>query len=350
MINRSLLIVDDEPNVIHSLKRQLRDEKYAIYSANSGKAGLELLKAQDIGVVLSDYMMPGMDGIVFLESIKQHRPDVVRILLTGHGSLENAMAAVNRSQIFGYLTKPWTPEVLRGTIARAFEHYALVMENKRLHKLTEEQNQRLKRLNANLENMVHRRTRQLKEAVREGIVMLAIAAEAKDDDTEEHVHRIRKLAYEICTGLGMSPEKSQQISFFSMMHDVGKTHIPDSILKNPGLLKSEEWTVMNMHPIAGEKILGNKPYYQTAREIARSHHERWDGSGYPDRLERENIPLAARIVTVADVFDALTHDHPYKSAWSADEAIAEMKSLSGKVFDPEILNVFLKIQDEKRSA
>ena len=348
MINRALLIVDDEPNVISSLNRQLRHDGYTIYAANSGSAGLEQLKKNDIGVVLSDQMMPEMDGVAFLEAVKQQRPDTVRMLLTGQASLKNAMAAINRSQIFGYLTKPWSPEVLKGTIASAFEHYNLTVENKRLQQLTEEQNQQLSLGNENLEDLVRKRTSQLEEAVREGVVMLAMAAEAKDDDTGEHVHRIQKFTTEICAGLGISSEESEQISFFSIMHDVGKIHIPDSILQKPGPLTAEEWKVMQTHCIAGEKILGEKPFYQTAREIARSHHERWDGNGYPHGLKGETIPLAARIVTVADVFDALTNERPYKPAWSVEAALAEMKTLPAKVFDPGILSVFFDIQDNKR--
>ena len=347
MFNRSLLIVDDEQSVINSLMRELRNEDYHIVGANSGEEGLDLLKDLEIGVVMSDQMMPGMDGITFLGLLKQNNPDAVRILLTGHGSLESAMAGINNSQIYNYLTKPWSSEALKRTVAKAFEHYNLVMENKRLQKLTEDQNQDLKRFNVNLEDLVHKRTKQLEEAVQEGIAMLALAAEAKDDDTGEHVHRVRKLAEKVCIGLGMSQERSEQIAFFSSMHDVGKIRIPDNILQKPGPLSAEEWVVMQTHCIEGEKILGDRSFYQTAREIVRSHHERWDGNGYPDGLKGDSIPLTARIVTVADVFDALTHDRPYRRAWPVIEAIEEMKMLSGGVFDPDVLNEFLKILSNK---
>ena len=350
MLNRSLLIVDDEQNTISSLERQLRHESYFIYSANSGEAGLGLLKENDIGVVLSDLMMPEMDGITFLETVKQIKPDVVRILLTAHGTLENAMDGINRSRIFGYLTKPWSVEALSGTIEGAFQHYNLVQENKRLQRLTEEQNKQLNIVNENLENLVHERTLELEEAVQEGVVMLALAAEAKDDDTGEHIYRIQRNTRDICTALGMSSKKSEQIAFFSIMHDIGKIHIPDSILQKPGPLTVEEWVVMQAHCIAGEKILGNKPFYQTAREIARSHHEHWDGNGYPDGLKGDSISLPARIVTVADVFDALTNERSYKKAWPLEKALAEMKMLSGKIFDPEIVEAFLKIWGAKARA
>ena len=178
--------------------------------------------------------------------------------------------------------------------------------------------------------------------------MLAMGAEAKDDDTGEHILRIQDLTSKICSGLGMSLEESEQISFFSIMHDVGKIHIPDRILQKPGPLNPQEWQVMQTHCLAGEKILGTKPFYQTAREIARSHHERWNGSGYPDGLKGAAIPIAARIVTVADVFDALTHKRPYKPAWPVAAALAEMQTLSAKSFDPDILHVFMQIQTQKQ--
>ncbi len=350
MLNQSLLIVDDEPKIISSLKRLLRHKNYSIYSANSAKAGLEFLKENNIGLVISDLMMPEMDGITFLETVRQIKPDVVRILLTGHGTLENAMDSINRSQVFGYLTKPWLPEIMSGTIEGAFQHYNLLLENKRLQKLTEKQNKQLNIVNENLENLVHKRTLELEEAVREGVVMLALAAEAKDDDTGEHIYRIQRTTRDICRAMGMSPIESEQIAFFSIMHDIGKIHIPDSILQKPGPLTVEEWVVMQTHCIAGEKILGDKPFYRIAREIARSHHERWDGNGYPDGLKWDSIPLPARIVTVADVFDALTHERPYKKAWPLEEALAEMEISSEKIFDPEILKVFFRIQDAKASA
>jgi two-component system, HptB-dependent secretion and biofilm response regulator len=160
-MNRSLLIVDDEPNIIKSLKRQLRHEGYDIYSAQSGQAGLDLLKKHNSAVVLSDQMMPEMDGIAFLESVKKFQPDTVRILLTAYGTLENAIAAVNRSKIFEYLTKPWSDADIKHTISRAFEHYDLVVENRRLHKMTREQNKQLNEQNEALRILMDEKDREM---------------------------------------------------------------------------------------------------------------------------------------------------------------------------------------------
>ena len=345
MSSQNLLIVDDEQNVINSLRRELRGEHYTIYSANSGQAGLELVKEQRIDVVLSDQMMPGMDGISFLERVRQYDPDVTRILLTGHGSLKSAMSAVNNCQIYSYLTKPWSTDNLKDTIARAFLDRSLAVKRRRIEAAVKKRNRELKRLNDDLVDLVQARTGELDEAIREGVVMLAVAAEAKDDDSGQHVHRIQELSLAICIALGIPLGESQQISFFSMMHDIGKIHIPDSILRKRGPLTSRERQIMQTHCVAGETILSNKRFYKAARQIARSHHERWDGNGYPDGLKGEAIPLPARIVAVANIFDSLTHEHPYdRPVRTVAEALAEMEAQSGKAFDPEVLSAFVSIQ------
>jgi DNA-binding NtrC family response regulator len=152
--NRTLLIVDDETRISGSIKRMLRSEKYDIHIADSGMKGLEILKENDIGVILSDLMMPEMDGVTFLSQAKKLKSDVVEILLTAHATLDNALSAINSIQLFGYLTKPWSEQQLKGTLLRAFEHFNLVKENRRLQKLTETQNRELKELNENLEGLV----------------------------------------------------------------------------------------------------------------------------------------------------------------------------------------------------
>lgn len=342
MENQSLLLVDDDPHVLKSLGRELSPAGYRLFTAASAKEGLEIVKQHDIGVVLSDMSMPGMDGIAFLEAVAVISEDTVRVLLTGYGSHESAIEAINRSHIFGYLTKPWTPENLQATLAKAFVYANLRRENKRLQQLTTTQNEQLRFINEHLESLVRERTAQLEEAVNEGIEMLALAAEAKDDVTGEHIYRIRELTRQICTALGIA--EAEQIAFFSVIHDIGKMRIPDSILKKKGPLTEEEWQIMQAHTRAGEKIMGNKTFYRTARLIARSHHEKWDGSGYPDGLRGEEIPLPARIVAVADVFDSLTHERPYKARWPAAEALAFMETQRGTHFDPTVLDVFLALQ------
>ena len=343
---KTLLVVDDEPWVIKSIKRSLRREDMAIISAQSGPEALDMIKIYDIGVVLSDQMMPGMDGVCFLNMVRQYDPHIVRLLLTGYASVDSAIDAINRSQIFEYLTKPWETDNLKNTLHRAFDHYALNKENQRLQKFTQKQNLELQSLNRTLEKRVFKRTRQLADVVQEGILMLSMAAEARDNTTGNHVRRIQNFTADTCRQLGLSATESQEIAFFSMMHDVGKIHIPDHILKKKSKLTDDEWRIMKTHTLAGEKILGNSPHYEIARRIARSHHEWIDGSGYPDGLSGNNIPYAAKIVAVVDVFDALTNERSYKKAWSVESAIDELKRLSGKQFEAGIVAAFITVVDD----
>ena len=172
--------------------------------------------------------------------------------------------------------------------------------------------------------------------------MLAKAAEARDDDTGSHIHRIRAASTRLALAAGVPQQEAREIGFFSMMHDIGKVHVPDAILQKEGPLTGEEFLIMQQHCVTGETILGDKPFYAVARRIARSHHERWDGSGYPDGLTGDRIPLEARIVAIADVFDALTHARPYKEAWPEAKALEEMQRLAGSHFDAELLGLFLQ--------
>lgn len=341
---KTLLVVDDEPQVIKSIVRLLRHQDLEILTAASGAQGLDIIATNhNISVVLSDQNMPEMDGIRFLEKVREYDADIVRLLLTGHAKIDYAIEAINRSQIFEYLTKPWEPDALKSALQRAFDHHKLTKENRRLHLVTLEQNTRLRRLNDTLEDQVKQRTVQLADAVREGVMMLSIAAEARDDNTGDHVRRIRKLTKALCLKIGMADADADRIGFFSMMHDVGKIHVPDEILYKKGPLSEKQWQVMKQHTTAGEKILGSSPYYSIARQIARSHHEWLDGSGYPDGLKGIKIPMPARIVAVVDVFDALTHERPYKKAWPRQDAIEEVKRLAGRQFDTDFVSAFVEI-------
>jgi putative two-component system response regulator len=259
------------------------------------------------------------------------------------------MEAIDRAQLFGYLLKPWLPQELKKTVAKGFVHYRLVRENRRLQELTETQNRQLADLNQNLEAIVQLRTAELEQTIRDGILMLAKAAEAKDDQTGGHVQRIQRLAESIARGLGMPPPDAEALGMAAITHDVGKIHIPDHILQKPGALSPAEWEIMKGHALAGAVILGDSPRYRTAGEIARSHHERWDGTGYPDGLAGTAIPLSARIVAVADIFDALVNPRPYKPAWSCRQALAEIERIAGSTLDPQIVRIFLdqqRLQEE----
>ncbi|MGB7159656.1 MAG: HD domain-containing phosphohydrolase [Tepidisphaeraceae bacterium] len=198
----------------------------------------------------------------------------------------------------------------------------------------------LKHYSEELEARVRERTAELLEANLDAIYMLAVACEAKDQDTGRHVRRIRDYAAALATELGFDARDAESIGYSAVLHDVGKMHVPDHILKKPGPLTDEERLIIQQHTLAGERILSEKPFFRRARLIARGHHENWDGSGYPDASSRHDIPIEARIVHLADVFDALTTPRVYKLAWTSDDAAGVITESSGKMFDPEVVRAF----------
>jgi PAS domain S-box-containing protein len=191
-----------------------------------------------------------------------------------------------------------------------------------------------------LEDRVRERTAELREANFDALYMLAVACEAKDEDTGRHVRRIRDYARMISREIGMGDGESEEIGYSAVLHDVGKMHVPDHILKKPGPLTPDERETIQQHTVMGERILCDNTFFARARRIARSHHENWDGSGYPDRSAGGAIPIEARIVHLADVYDALTTPRVYKHAWSVKDAVGVIRESRGQMFDPEVVGAF----------
>ena len=186
----------------------------------------------------------------------------------------------------------------------------------------------------------------LKDAGLEAIYMLAVACEAKDETTGNHIARVQHYAYHVACRLGLPEREAEEIGYSSTMHDLGKIHVPDGILMKPGPLSKSEWREMRKHPANGVLILRDAEFYRVARDIAENHHERWDGKGYPDGKRGGEIPLAARIVSVADVFDALASQRPYKKPWPVEQALEELRGQKGKAFDPEVVDAFMALHGE----
>lgn len=201
----------------------------------------------------------------------------------------------------------------------------------------------LKSQTRDLEERIRERTAELREANFDTLYMLAIACEAKDQDTGRHLTRIQCLARDLAVEIGIAADLADAVGRAAIVHDVGKMHVPDEILKKPGPLTPEERQVMQQHTVAGERILSGGPFFATARRIARNHHENWDGSGYPDGLAGHAIPLEARIVHIVDVFDALVNERVYKPAWPVERAVAEIGQQAGRHFDPELVDAFGRI-------
>jgi response regulator RpfG family c-di-GMP phosphodiesterase len=223
---------------------------------------------------------------------------------------------------------------LMTSVARREDQLAVVS---RLSDTVIEQALELKRHAERLEQRVRERTAELREANLDAIFMLAVASEAKDADTGAHVLRIQRGCEDIAVELGMDATTAEEIGYSAILHDVGKMIVPDHILQKPGKLTDDERRTMQQHTIAGERILSTKPFFVIARQIARQHHENWDGSGYPDGLAGEDIALPARIVHVADVFDALVSTRVYKPPWAIEKAWAFIQEQSGAMFDPRVV-------------
>ena len=221
------------------------------------------------------------------------------------------------------------------------------LQNDSLQQLSDtvmEQALELQRHTELLDSRVRQRTAQLHEAHLQTIEMLATACEAKDADTGEHIRRIRKLTTDLAIELGVPQAEAESLGLAAMLHDVGKLHIPDKILNKPGRLTDAERKLMQTHTTAGEHILAGTDYYQTARVIARSHHENFDGTGYPDNLAGQAIPLGARIVRVVDFYDAVTSQRVYKLPWAKEAALEAIEQGAGSLFDPAVVKAFLKQQ------
>ena len=264
--------------------------------------------------------MPVITGDKVLKFAREHQPEAIRILLTGYSDMETLVRCVNDAGIYKYLTKPWEPEMLRLTVDRALESLSL---ERRLKVATEK----------------------LREAHLNTVSMLCFACEGKDEDTGFHVQRIEEYSEKLAIELAFTPSEATLLGAMSRLHDIGKLSIPDAILKKPGKLDDDEWVVMKRHAENGVKILGDLSFYCLAREIAGGHHENFDGTGYPGGLQGEQIPLSARIVKVTDVFDALTSRRPYKEPWPIEQAAAELRLQTGKMFDPLVVNAFLALLD-----
>jgi putative nucleotidyltransferase with HDIG domain/PAS domain S-box-containing protein len=196
-----------------------------------------------------------------------------------------------------------------------------------------------------LEERVKERTAELHTAHMETIYILAIASEAKDHDTGEHVRRVKRMSELLASRMGITPQEAERLGNSAILHDVGKIHTPDSVLKKPGPLTDLERDLIREHTIAGERILAPSPYFLQASRIARSHHENWDGTGYPDGLAGTAIPYEARLVHLVDVYDALTHPRVYKSAWTEHDAVAEIEHGRGTMFDPDAVDAFLRAEN-----
>ncbi len=321
----TILVVDDTPDNIDVLSGLLRPA-YRVKAATSGERALQIARAQPHpDLILLDIMMPGMDGYQVCETLKSdpRTRHIPVIFVTARSEVEDEARGLALGAV-DYITKPVSPPIV---LARVRTHLRLYDQNRQL------------------EEKVRERTAELVTTRLEIIRRLGRAAEFKDNETGLHVIRMSHYARLLAEAMGSAEDWAELLFNAAPMHDIGKIGIPDRILLKPGPLDEGEWREMRHHPEYGAEIIGehDSELLRLSREIALYHHERWDGSGYPHGLRGEAIPLAARIVAIADVFDALTTRRPYKPAWPVERALAYLEEQAGRHFDPELAALFLEI-------
>jgi putative two-component system response regulator len=319
-----IMIVDDEPANLRLLERLFRRD-YHVVSAPSGEEALRLLEQHDVALLITDQRMPGMTGIELLTHTA-HRPHMVRMILTGYTDVTSLVEAINCGQVYKYVTKPWNNDELRLTVSRALEHYDT---NRSRHELALT-NQRL--------------VNRMKEMTRGFVRAIADALEAKDEYVHGHARRVRGYASAIGRRLGLGEEALEQLALAAFLHDIGKIGTPDQILLKPGPLTTEEAAQMRQHTRRGARMLAGIVGLEETADAVLHHHEHFDGSGYPEGLSGERIPLLSRIVLVADAYDAMTSPRPFREALPHDEAVARLLEGAGSRFDPEVVQAFSEFE------
>lgn len=307
-----LLVVDDEPANLQVLRHVLQDD-YRLLFARDGHKALELARAEQPQLILLDIMMPELSGLDVCRRLKAQASTqaIPVIFVTALADARDETEGFEAGAV-DYIAKPVSPPVVR---ARVRTHLSLV------------------------------RAQELRETRLQIVQRLGRAAEFKDNETGWHVVRMSHYSQILARAAGWSEEDAEELLHAAPMHDVGKLGIPDAILQKPGKLTEAEWAVMRRHPEIGAEILGEHStgLLGIARRIALAHHEKWDGSGYPEGLVGDAIPQEARIVAIADVFDALTSVRPYKRAWPVEEAVQHLRDQAGKHFEPRLVELFISV-------
>ena len=340
MKSACVLAVDDELPNVKLLERMLSAKGFEhILSTQDPRQVLSLVRDNDVDLILLDINMPHMDGYQVMEQLKSEIPDNLPpiLVLTAQHAQDFRQRALDDGAR-DYVTKPFDADELFSRVKNLLEvHQA---------------NKYMSQQNAILDERVRQRTEALELAHErlhdsrlQVVRRLGRAAEYRDNETGLHIIRMSKMAALIAKAVGMTDAECDLLLNAAPMHDIGKIGIPDQVLLKPGKLEADEWAIMKTHAQIGADILAGdeSPLLKMASEIALTHHEKWDGSGYPNGLKAENIPLVGRITALADVFDALTSERPYKKAWSVEDAVALIKEEKGKHFDPDLVDHFLNI-------
>jgi len=307
----TVLFVDDEQNILNAVKRLFMSDTIDVLTASTALEGMELMKRNTVAVIVSDNMMPGMNGIAFLEWTKTVSPDSVRILMTGYADLHSAIESINRGEVFRFVTKPWNDTELSQIVLDSIDRYKIVSS--------------------------------IKSADEAKLLSLAQTIELKDPYTKGHCERVATYALMLADGMDLSDVMKKNIKYGSWLHDCGKIGVPEIILNKPSELDDEQFATMKKHSRWGADVAKTAQLSEPVVNVALYHHERFNGEGYPVGLKGINIPLEARVVAIADAFDAMTSDRPYRKKLSKEEAIAVITKSKSSSFDPALVDIFVSV-------
>ena len=347
----TVLCVDDEPNILSAIRRVFRSTGYRVLVAGGGPEALQLLASETVHLVISDMRMPAMDGAQLLEQVRQRWPDITRMLLTGYADVGSTIAAINRGEIFRYITKPWNEDELLFAAREALERQALLHEKVRLERLVSCHNDELIRLNASLEQQVAERTVQLSAAntrlsrnYLSSIKAFSNLVEMRGGSIAGHSRRVADLARRIALAMKLPADEVQEIFLAGLLHDIGHVGLPDALLAcRVTRMAPDEKARYIKHAALGEQALMALEDMQRIASIVGAHHERHDGMGFPDGLQGNAIPVGARVIALADAFDDLKSGYLARGELSTENARLLIRRGRGSQFDASVVDAFLEV-------
>lgn len=349
--NPNIIIVDDDDIITESISTYFDlTTDYNVITFNCPELALTELKGKAVDVIISDFMMPGMNGLEFLSYVKDFCPDAVMILLTGYADKDNAIKAINELELYQYIEKPWDNEELVMVVKNGLDKKNLII--KLTEKVAELKTANETILNQNdeithLYELLKKDYENEIESVENVIVALAKTIEAKDTYTVGHTDRVSNISYKIGKRLNLDEQKLKILKIGGMVHDIGKIAVPEHILNKPGRLTKEEFEIIQQHPVIGEKICKPLKSLSYVLSCVRQHHEKLNGSGYPDSLTSEEIKFEAKVIAVADVYDAITSTRPYRKKMPKEQAreILESEKNNGNL-DALIVDTLFELVEE----
>lgn len=352
-IEIKIAVIDDEPSVLTSLSRLIRILKYDVYTTSSKEDLMNFIKSNQVALVISDEKMPEISGHKLLEQVKEISPDTVRIILTGHADTQTVIDAINRGYVFRFLTKPWDIEIFTNTIEEAIEKYRLKYENQEMTVLIKKQNEELKDLNQNLEQKISERTKEIQklnfELEHSFIAAVKLVAEINEYHSKaigNHSKRVAAYSKEIAKELNLSKRDIFECEIAGILHDIGKIVIENENIKDDATKQK----LYEEHPVKGEAISKLIPNIGNVPLIIRHHHENYNGSGFPDALNQQNIPLISRILRVANDFDNFLNGESTFQNVTPHMAYDEIEKFSNQYYDSNIVQAFKKFLAKKISS